>query len=486
MKRIILVLGIGISITLSAYAQNNKLQSTFDEWRKELKDEFDDFRRKSMAEYTEFVRHPWKEFGMSAPVPKPKHVPLPPVVKPIKEFPTAPIQLNIDEIIQPLVVDPQPQPLEPIEEMPEVDTYIKCTFFGTEATVRLDKEKKIKLDDTKETSVANALRVLSTENYDNTILDCLKLRKDLQLCDWAYLQLLKSVSESAYAKSSNESVLFMAYLYMQSGYKMRLATDKAKLYMLYASKHHIYDAGYYFIDGDYYFGLGELPSTLTICQVAYPNEKSLSLIIEKEPLFDINPIECTAHSTNDSDNEKNMKANKNMLDFYSSYPTSMVNGNFMTRWAMYANMPMPRNIAEQTYNLFESHIKGLNQLESINYILNWVQTCFVYEYDNKVWGDDRVFFPEETLYYPYCDCEDRSILLTRLVRDLLGLKCILIYYPGHLAAAVKVTEGSPTGDYINIKDERFFIMDGTILSGASLGVSMSGMDNESATVILLE
>ena len=34
------------------------------------------------------------------------------------------------------------------------------------------------------------------------------------------------------------------------------------------------------------------------------------------------------------------------------------------------------------------------------------------------------------------NCEDRAILFTRIVRDLLGLKCILIYYPGHLASAV--------------------------------------------------
>lgn len=54
-------------------------------------------------------------------------------------------------------------------------------------------------------------------------------------------------------------------------------------------------------------------------------------------------------------------------------------------------------------------------------ILNWVQTGSEYEYDDKVWRHDRAFFAEETLYYPYCDCEDRSILFSRFVRDLLGL-----------------------------------------------------------------
>ena len=117
-------------------------------------------------------------------------------------------------------------------------------------------------------------------------------------------------------------------------------------------------------------------------------------------------------------------------------------------------------------------------------LLNWVQTAFVYEYDDKVWGDDRAFFPEETLYYPYCDCEDRSILLSRLVRDLLGLKAILIYYPGHLAMAVGFTE-DVKGDYILLQGKKYVVCDPTYI-GAPVGVTMEGMDNETAKVILLD
>ena len=117
-------------------------------------------------------------------------------------------------------------------------------------------------------------------------------------------------------------------------------------------------------------------------------------------------------------------------------------------------------------------------------LLNWVQTAFVYEYDDKVWGDDRAFFPEETLYYPYCDCEDRSILLSRLVRDLLGLKAMLIYYPGHLAMAVGFTQ-DVKGDYILLQGKKYVVCDPTYI-GALVGVTMEGMDNETAKVILLD
>ena len=123
------------------------------------------------------------------------------------------------------------------------------------------------------------------------------------------------------------------------------------------------------------------------------------------------------------------------------------------------------------------------QLEAVERLLNWVQTAFVYEYDNVVWGDDRAFFPDETLYYPYCDCEDRSILFTRLVRDLLGLKCILIYYPGHLASAVCFTD-HVSGDYILVNGDKYIVCDPTYI-GASVGYTMPDMDNASAKVIVL-
>lgn len=104
--------------------------------------------------------------------------------------------------------------------------------------------------------------------------------------------------------------------------------------------------------------------------------------------------------------------------------------------------------------------------------------------DDKVWGGDRAFFAEETLFYPYCDCEDRSILYTRIIRDILNLRCILIYYPGHLACAVEFTE-PVNGDYIMLDNHKFIVTDPTYI-GAPIGYTMPDMDNKTAKVILLK
>ena len=66
----------------------------------------------------------------------------------------------------------------------------------------------------------------------------------------------------------------------------------------------------------------------------------------------------------------------------------------------------------------------------------------------------------------------------------MGLDCVLIYYPGHLASAVNFTE-DVKGDYIQINGKKFVICDPTYI-GAPVGMSMPGMDNKTANLILLE
>ena len=67
--------------------------------------------------------------------------------------------------------------------------------------------------------------------------------------------------------------------------------------------------------------------------------------------------------------------------------------------------------------------------------------------------------------------------------DFIGLKCILVYYPGHLATAVCFTE-HVNGDYIQVGGCRYVVCDPTYI-GASVGHTMPNMDNSSANVIVL-
>lgn len=470
------------------HAQNSKKnQEDFDDFRKELHKDFDSFRTEIMRDYIEFLKNPWKDFESVAPVPKPKEEPVPPVVIPDGSQDTARVEgkpIVIEEVVKPQPITPQPQPINEIPENDIVsDNYVNVSFFGTSLKVRFDNKGGYQIGDVSEKNVAKALAVLATERYDNSIIDCLKIREDYDLCDWAYLLFLQQFADEACGKDSNDATLLSAYILLQSGYKVRFAYSGSKLYVLYASKHSIFNKNSYFIDGENYYGLRELPSHLMISQASFPKEQSISLLITEQPKFAIDLSTQRVFTSKAYPSLKVVtRSNRNLLDFYDTYPCSYYDDNYMTQWAQYANTPMDSVIVSSVYPVLKRKMDGLTKKEKVSWLLNWVQTGFVYEYDDKVWGYDRTFFSEETLFYPYCDCEDRSVLLSRLVRDVVGLDCILVHYPGHLATAVQFTD-NVEGDYISLKGTKYVICDPTYI-GAPIGVSMP-QKKKSAGVILL-
>ena len=472
----------------------NKMNASFDAFQKNANDEYDAFRKKINDEYAALLEKSWKEFNALAKIDIPdKNVkPIPPVVYPKddekKPQPT-PKPLPYDDVVPAPVPEPQPKPVVPIEDVPKpvFIPEVAYSFFGTQVKVHFDVSQCVKLTNTNEYSVSHAWKAMSTENYKALIHDCLQIRKEKSLCDWAYLEMLKCMADKICGKGTNSATLLMAYVYCQSGYMMRLArSDNNTLYMMYASNHIICDKDYFTIDGVMFYTYGASPNHVYLCNVSFPQEKAMSLYIPTAQKFYSNTSQPkTRQSQRYPEVRTTMTSNKNLMDFYNTYPTSILGDNFVSRWAMYANTPMSDDIKRQIYPSLRSSIQGCNQLKAVNKLLNYVQTGFVYEYDDKVWGHDRAFFAEESLYYPYCDCEDRSILFTRIVRDLLGLNCILIYYPGHLASAVEFTEGVVNGDYIQLNGRKFIIADATYIN-APVGKTMPNMDNKTAKVILLK
>lgn len=505
MKRIISVILLSFAILSPTYGQGRnsfeeykkKKTSEFNNYAKKKKEDFEEYRRKRNEEFAEYLRKTWIGKKSKPKIDRPKDDSKPPVIFDEKDpKPVEPKPLPFEEVIPVPKPEPQPQPVEPIKEVPvapvkpspspvkPVVPTQKFSFYGTEESVRFDKSKAISIKDCSENSVADAWLKLSGNDYTNLIVDCLELRKKLHLGDWAYLIMINNLAESIYGKDSNESVLLTAYIYCQSGYKMRLAADKGKLRMLYASKHIIFDHGYFTIDGEQFYCLGSNPETLRIAQVKYPNEKPLSLVMTEQPaLANMPGSKVTRKSKRYNDIITNVSVNKNILDFYTNYPTSILGENPVSRWAMYANMPLCEDVKRQLYPSLKESIRYCSKKEAVEKLLNYVQTGFEYEYDDKVWGKDRAFFAEESLNYPFCDCEDRSILFSRLVRDLIGLDAILVFYPGHLASAIEFPNGV-YGDYINYNGRKFTVCDPTYI-GAPVGATMPNMDNVSAKVILL-
>ena len=481
-----LTLTMGVS-ALCSYAQGTSETDAYEAFKRKALLQYGDFRQQANEQYAVFLKKAWNTFKADPVIPKPQDEKLPPVT--IKEDgqkqPVDSRPIAADNVTSPQRPKRQPKPTSPLETIPsDKEEAVDFLFFGTPCQIHINTKDRLCMKDAGNQQVADGWTRLSQRNVmDNTLRECLALRDTLALCDWAYLNLLDTFAKTVYG-ASNEATMLAAFLYCQSGYQMRIGRYGGKLSLLFASEHRIYGVPFFTIGNSCYYPFNLSDRQLEICDAPYPQERPLSLSMPYAQRFkyEVTPLRLLV-SRKYPDVKVEVQVNKNLLDFYDTYPVSEVENNFMMKWAVYANAPLDIKLKESLYPALSKAIDGLEELEAANKLLDWVQTAFVYEYDEKVWGGDRAFFAEETLYYPYCDCEDRAILFTRLIRDLLGLKTALVYYPGHLACAVCFHE-NVKGDYLTFGNERFVIADPTYI-GASVGMSMPGTDEKQVSALLL-
>lgn len=473
--------------------QNDK----FNQFKTDKQAEFDAYRKRVNEEYADFMRKTWEAFPVHEAEKCKKEKELPPVVyeepkpqegmqsqvvsKPVMDTQSVQIAPNSEVMVVP-AAQPSPEPIARVKPREEPYKRVSIAYYGSIITIGFPQNDNLKLRAVNEDAIADAWNQLSDSRYDITVSTALNVRKANTLCDWAYLKMLQAVTEKQYGKT-NEAVLVQAFLMTQSGYRIRLGMRENKLYMLMASLYDIFDMRYYTIDGTKYYNVsGDWNGSMQITQAKFDKEKSLSLQMTQLPQLGADP---TPKRTLTSKKGVTVSScvNRNMIDFFNTYPQACFNGNQNTRWAAYANTPIEKSVQEMLYPPLEKTINGMDEYESVGILLNWVQTAFEYGYDDKIWGGDRAFFAQETLYYPYSDCEDRAILFSRLVRDLIGLDVVLLYFPGHLAAAVAFNDNA-SGDYLTYKNRKYVVCDPTYIN-AGVGKTMPGLNTKEVQVIAL-
>ena len=473
--------------TLSQPKSMSDYDKELNEFRNEQQRKFKEFRNQRNAEFAEFLKKPWEQADGNEPL---KEAPKMPDI-PIVELPIINVEVPKENRINVNIEKPKiekvekPEPIAPVVYTPKPkEKTLLFVFYGTEGTVRFDMNGKATLKGSAEKDVSAFWSELSKDNYDNLLADCLNLKEELDLCDWAYFKMTEKVSETIYGKS-NEMVVFHTWLLTQSGFRVRLGRDNGRLHLLLNTNFKLVDTPYWTLDDGNYFLLdGSKIDKMNIVRNSFSGTKALRLAFDSRNMF--TPKETTTRDLQSKrypDLQAQVACNKNLLDFMADYPATLEETYELTDWAKYAYTPLSESARNRLYPALMSQIQGKSEADAANIILNFVQTAFEYKTDPEVWGKERAFFPEETLFYPYCDCEDRAILFCRLVTDLMGLNTALVYYPGHLATAVQFNTDIP-GDYFIIDGKRFLICDPTYIN-AGIGMTMPRHDNSTAKVLLL-
>lgn len=462
-------------------------QQGYGQFKQSSEKKYTDFRDKANKEYEDFMRRPWKPVEIKPPVPTPPDPSPAPVIIPDKEPAPAPRPVIIDTVVTPPVVPPTPQPVSPIREEPVVRPLpsVDITLYGTPLSVRGIDLASLRILGNNENAFADAWKKLCNSSTNNLISDCLSNRDKYRLSDWAYLKMLDALSRKI-ASGVNERALLTGFLLNQSGYKTRYAVDgNGQLHVLFAVTGYIYNKNYYFRDNTCYYPLTTPAGNMVrICDFTFPKEKELYMGVRETQKLNFaaaSPRKVDVYSYPGV--SLSVTPNKNLIDFYNDLPDCTPTRERYSKWILYANVPASPELQRDLYPALRRQIQGKTQAEAANFLIK-VAESFPYGYDDKIWGYDRAFFPDETWNYPQSDCEDHAIHFSRLVRDLLGLDVALVYYPGHLASAVAFTDGSATGDYIVQGGKKWIVCDPTIFY-ADIGRTMTGKDNSTAVLIYL-
>lgn len=454
----------------------NRQKQDFKAYSQKQHEEFEAYRAKLNAEYAEYMRKAWTKFSSNAAKPVPSRPEPPrPIIKKSDE-PLVHSTLPVSKVVSSTTAAKPIAPAVPLPEVESATVGFPFMYYGTPCRVSLTDAHKFRLQGTSEGQVADAWTLLSNDNYLTVLAECANYREELNLCDWGYVRLLQVMTESFFPSASrNEAVLLQMYLLVQSGYKVRIARSDSRLVLLIPLAEEVYNYSFLTIDGmPYYIVDDDLHCrSYYVFNRSFPNERRPSLYIANIPNLKVK--DGVQRSLTDGKQAKaTVTINKNLIDFYNDYPRN-------AQWNLYSTASLSNKAKSDLYPMLCQMIEGKSKVEAANILLHFVQTAFEYQADDVQFGVERPLFADEMLYYPYCDCEDRSIFYSILVRDLLGLDVVLLNYPGHLATAVRFADETK-GDHIILSDKKYIICDPTYM-GADIGEAMPSCLNETAVVV---
>jgi len=447
----------------------------------QLADEFNKYVEQHDKEFADYLKTRWTQFqvfkGLDIPEePKPDIAPTyvePDRPKPPEALPTIVPELKIKPDQAPKPILPRISKQEP-EDFPAHSK--NFDFYGMPVLFDYDKDLGREFEgQVNEESISNYFTAMSSTNYNHLVDQFIEYKEQMNLNDWGYYLLVKDAATVIAEMDEKTTELVTWFVLLRSGYRVKIAFSENDVFLLLPVINQVYGKNFFQLDNlNYYLMKGELLELYTYETDFQDAQKSFDLNIYKPMTLGENLVEKTFDFTYEgAEAPISIIYNGNIIKFYEDYPLADIKVYFDAVVSPTAKESLAINLLPL--------IQGKTELEAVNLLLNFVQTAFKYKTDRDQFGYEKFFFAEEVFYYPYCDCEDRSVLFAYLVKSLLGLEVIGLNYPGHIATAVKFNE-SVGGDYVSYNGVNYVVSDPTYIN-APVGLTMPQFATETAEVI---
>jgi len=447
------------------------------------KQEFQEYKDKRDKEFTAFLKAQWKPVDIVKgeirdEEPKPVVMPVAPPApaKPVVKQPDVkPVVVILPEPV--VIKKPTPAPIisKPKGKQISVDFYGKPVQFFYDGQLKQGLSRTINKD-----AVSDYWSKLSRADYEQVTKQLAEQRKSLQLNDWAYAYLINRLSLKINNNRKNEAALLSWFLLAKTGYKARIAYNDASVFLLVPSKQELFEMPYFTFSGKRFYAVRFEGAQQKLGQVftydgEYPGTVN-DFDMRVTPVVASNDYSERRHLSFAFQGKKyniEVTYDRGRIKFFDSYPQLNLDMYFGSSVYKATSTPLQKQLAV--------HMQDMSEQQAVNFLLRFVQTSLKYETDDQQFGEENYLFPEETLFYPYSDCEDRAILFTWLVKSLLNLDVVGLDYPGHVAAAVGFNE-AVKGDSLNYQGKRYVVTDPTYIN-ANAGMTMPDFKQYKPTVI---
>lgn len=444
--------------------------SDYDKWVKEQNNEFVTYKKTIDDEFTDMLKKDWEAFQTiynPNPYKKPKPVKLPIITKeiiiPTKELKKS-IQVRLKDIQkekETIVITPFK--IKPIEDFNRLD----INFYSTPITIQYDPNSYFKLSIFDNNNISTYWDKINKTKYLPLIDQINTYKETLKFNDWATYLLTYTIGFEIY-QDKNMANLFTWFILSKMNYDVKVGYNQDSIYLMSTIKHELYQVAFFTLKTKKYYVLtpkGRIKKINTIYTYKgrYPNTIN-SLDFEFTHPIALTSNTKTRNLNFEYENQRydiNATYSQDLIEFYKTFPQSDYRIYFKTT-------------SQQTKNSLLTQlapiVQNKSELEAVNILLRFVQTSFKYQTDYNQFSYEKVFFPEETLSYEYSDCEDRSILFSFLVKELLGLDVVAVKFSNHLATAVAFSS-DVKGDSFNYDKKRYTMADPTYIN-SNVGMTM--------------